>query len=251
MWLPAFRSIVTDRFLRPIIKWIAFCFCCSTLPEELCKTTQPASSPPPSFPHSSPPILSPVTAGGCCCPWRKRTCDTAWSVPYKVTYLSLPEDLSWQLSNIFHSSFPSFVHHTHLLLNPPPLCSPPLSSLSRSNHLNTTVISETSVVGNQLTFASSLSPRPRTWTWLRRWSAWCWKSSTLACATLYTTTPTWCTRCSTRGSSSSSSGRTRPSRTSCRTWTRSVGLTPSYCSGLRTGLKGAWTLKGSPLFCVN
>jgi len=77
-------------------------------------------------------------------------------------------------------------------------------------------------VGTQLTFISSLSPRPRTWMWLRRWSVWCWKSSTLACATLYTTIPTWCTRCSTRESSLSSSGRTHPSRTSCRTSTRSV-----------------------------
>lgn len=96
-------------------------------------------------------------------------------------------------------------------------------------------------MGNQLTFTSSLSPRPRTWMWLRRWSAWCWKSSTLACATLYTTTPTWCTRCSTRGSSLSSSGRTHPSRTSCRTWTRSVGFSPDSHPSIRSELREAWT----------
>lgn len=85
-----------------------------------------------------------------------------------------------------------------------------------------------SVVGNQLTFTSflplprHLPRRPRTWTWLKRWSAWCWRSSTPACATRSTITPTWCTRCSTSESSLSSSGRTRPSRTSCKTWTRSV-----------------------------
>lgn len=128
-----------------------------------------------------------------------------------------------------------------------PFRSPLLISLSGSNHLKTTIISETSVVGNQLTFTSSLSPRPRTWTWLRKWSAWCWKSSTLACATLYTTTPTWCTRCSTRGSSLSSSGLTHPSRTSCRTWTRSVGFAPDRRPNIRSELKEAWTLK---CFCL-
>lgn len=60
--------------------------------------------------------------------------------------------------------------------------------------------------------------------WSRRWSAWCWKSSTPVCATHYTTTPTWSTHCSTRGSFSSSSGCTRPFKTSCRTWTRSVSV---------------------------
>ena len=99
---------------------------------------------------------------------------------------------------------------------------PPADQSIRRQSFKNSIISETTVVGNQLTFTSSLSPRPRTWMWLRRWSAWCWKSSTLACATLSTTTPTWCMRCSTRGSSLSSSGCTPPSRTSCRTWTRSV-----------------------------
>lgn len=70
----------------------------------------------------------------------------------------------------------------------------------------------------------SLPRRPRTWTWLKRWSAWCWRSSTPACPTRSTTTPTWCTHCSTSESSLSSSGRTRLSRTSCKTWTRSVSL---------------------------
>lgn len=114
---------------------------------------------------------------------------------------------------------------------------PPADQSIRKQSFKNTIISETIVVANQLTFTSSSPRRPRTWTWLRRWSAWCWKSSTLAWATLYTTTPTWCTRCSTRGSSLSSSGHIHPSRTSCRTWTRSVLV---FTQNVRSEFGEAW-----------
>lgn len=139
-------------------------------------------------------------------------------------HLSVPQqDLGWQLTLFIPPSLISLFAVSLLLLPPPPPpCYPLLISLSGGNYLKNTIKSETSVVGNQLTFTSILSPRLRTWMWLKRSSAWCWKSSTPAYATLCTTTPTWCMRCSTRGSSLSSSGCTHPSRTSCRTWTRSV-----------------------------
>lgn len=166
------------------------------------------------------------------------------AVAYKVNYLSPTKTLADNLATAFIP--PSFISSFHPAL---PLCSPPADKPIRKQSFKNTIISESSVVGNQLTFTSSLSPRLRTWMWSRRWSAWCWKSSTLACATLYTTTPTWYTRCSTRGSFLSSSGRTHPSRTSCRTWTRSVGFFPDSRPKIRSELKEAWTWESFTSWC--
>lgn len=180
---------------------------------------------PPVFPsvfHLSQPFSSHTVT----CPLRQLSLPTG-NILWHDLICGIQGHLGWQLSNnIVHSAFLPF-----FLLSPSDISStflfPPTDQSIRKKSFKNTIISETSVVGNQLTFTSSLSPRPRTWMWLRRWSAWCWKSSTLACATLYTTIPTWCMRCSTRGSFSSSSGHTLPSRTSCRTWTRSVCFFPA------------------------
>lgn len=105
-------------FISVIIKWIALCFYVSTLSKELCKPLSLLHlschrSHTPLFPYCHLSLVAVVVA-----PWRKHTCDMTWSVSYKVTYLSLPQDLGWQFSNIFHSSFLPFI-----LLLPPPAIS--------------------------------------------------------------------------------------------------------------------------------